>query len=64
LEIVRGCLVEPSLAKASPGEPFQFLRNGYFVADEVDSRPGAPIFNRTVDLKDRYRAGAPATKRE
>ncbi len=64
LEIVRGCLVEPSLAKASPGEPFQFLRNGYFVADEVDSRPGAPIFNRIVDLKDRYRAGAPATKRE
>ncbi len=64
LEIVRGCLVEPSLAKASPGEPFQFLRNGYFVADEVDSRPGAPIFNRIVDLKDRYRAGAPATKRK
>jgi glutaminyl-tRNA synthetase len=64
VEIVRGCLVEPSLAKASPGEPFQFLRNGYFVADEVDSRPGAPIYNRIVDLKDRYRAGAPATKRK
>ncbi|NNG46732.1 MAG: glutamine--tRNA ligase/YqeY domain fusion protein, partial [Deltaproteobacteria bacterium] len=64
LEIVRSCLVEPSLAKASPGEPYQFLRNGYFVADEVDSRPGAPVFNRIVDLKDRYRAGAPATKRK
>jgi glutaminyl-tRNA synthetase len=63
LEIVRGCLVEPSLAKASPGEPFQFLRNGYFVADEVDSRPGVPVFNRIVDLKDRYRAGTPATRR-
>lgn len=62
LEIVRGCLVEPSLAKASPGEPFQFLRNGYFVADEVDSRPDAPVYNRIVDLKDRYRAGAPGTK--
>jgi len=63
LETVRGCLVEPSLAKASPGDHFQFLRNGYFVADEVDTRPGAPVFNRIVDLKDRYRAGAKASER-
>jgi len=54
-EIVHGCLVEPSLAGSSPGERFQFLRHGYFVADEGDSRPGALVFNRIVDLKDRYR---------
>jgi len=64
VEIVRGCLVEPSLAKAPPGKPFQFLRNGYFVADKVDSRPGALVVNRIVDLKDRYRAGVPAIKRK
>jgi glutaminyl-tRNA synthetase len=55
VEIVRGCLVEPSMARSSPGERFQFLRHGYFVADEGDSRPGALVFNRIVDLKDRYR---------
>ncbi len=57
-EIMQGCLVEPSLAEASPGERFQFLRHGYFVVDDGDSKPGAPVFCRIVDLKDRYRAGA------
>ena len=60
MEILRGCLAEPSLAQAVPGETFQFLRHGYFVADEVDSKPGSPVFNRVVDLKDRYRAGSKA----
>jgi glutaminyl-tRNA synthetase len=55
VEILNGCLVEPSLAGSSPMERFQFLRHGYFVADEVDSRPGAPVFNRIVELRDRYR---------
>jgi glutaminyl-tRNA synthetase len=55
VEIVRDCLLEPGLAKAHPGERFQFVRHGYFVADEVDSRPGAPVFNRIVELRDRYR---------
>jgi glutaminyl-tRNA synthetase len=55
VEIVRDCLLEPGLAKARPGERFQFVRHGYFVADEVDSRPGAPVFNRIVELRDRYR---------
>ena len=38
--------LEPSLADAAPGDRFQFERLGYFVKDP-DSRPGAPIFNRT-----------------
>jgi len=33
---------------------FQFERHGYFVADRVDSQPGAPVFNRTVTLKDSW----------
>jgi glutaminyl-tRNA synthetase len=48
-----GCRVEPSLAEAAPGTRFQFERLGYFCVDP-DSRPGAPVFNRTVTLKDTW----------
>ncbi|MCO6048137.1 glutamine--tRNA ligase/YqeY domain fusion protein [Aeoliella sp. ICT_H6.2] len=46
--------LEPSLADATSGESFQFERVGYFVADSVDSKPGKPIFNRTVTLRDTW----------
>jgi len=46
--------MEPSLSEAKPEERFQFERHGYFVADRVDSREGAPVFNRTVTLKDSW----------
>ena len=59
VEILTGCMLEPGLAEASPGDRFQFLRHGYFVADESDSRPGSPVFNRIVGLKDRYRQQPP-----
>jgi glutaminyl-tRNA synthetase len=55
VEVLRGSLVEPALASAAPGDRFQFVRNGYFIADEADSKPGAPVFNRIVGLKDKYR---------
>lgn len=42
---------EPSLAQAKAGDRFQFERVGFFYADP-DSKPGAPVFNRTVPLKD------------
>ena len=45
-------LLEPGLANALPEQRFQFERHGYFVADRVDSRPGAPVFNRAVTLRD------------
>jgi glutaminyl-tRNA synthetase len=45
---------EPALRDAAPEERFQFERHGYFVADRADSRPGAPVFNRTVTLKDSW----------
>ncbi len=50
LKIVKG-LLEPSVSEAKPEEHFQFERTGYFVVDK-DSKPGLPIFNRTVTLRD------------
>lgn len=54
LEVLEGCMVEPGMAQCQPGQRFQFLRQGYFVADSKDSRPGAPVFNRIVSLKDAW----------
>ncbi|HEX9902380.1 MAG TPA: glutamine--tRNA ligase, partial [Acidobacteriota bacterium] len=52
LEVLRGCRVEPCLKGAAPGSLWQFERLGYFCADSRDSRPGRPVFNRTVTLRD------------
>lgn len=54
LQIVTQAWVEPSLADAKTGEHFQFIRKGYFTADEKLSTAGKPIFNRTVTLKDAW----------
>jgi glutaminyl-tRNA synthetase len=54
LDVLRGCRLEPLLAGVSPGVPIQFERVGYFVADAIDSGPGALVFNRTVTLKDAW----------
>jgi glutaminyl-tRNA synthetase len=54
LDVLTGCMLEPGLSEADAGERFQFLRNGYFCADSVDSRPGAPVFLRTVSLRDSW----------
>jgi len=51
LVVVPDARVEPSLARAMPGERFQFERLGYFVADP-ETRPDHPVFNRTVTLRD------------
>jgi glutaminyl-tRNA synthetase len=48
--------VEPLLADALPGEHYQFERVGYFTPDVHASKPGAPVFNRTVTLKDSFKA--------
>ena len=45
---------EPGLAEAQPGERFQFERQGYFCVDTRDSKPGKPVFNRTITLKDTW----------
>ena len=46
--------VEPSLAKALPGDRFQFERQGYFCVDSVDMLPNKLVFNRTVSLRDTW----------
>jgi len=54
LQILTGCKLEPGLVDAEPGHIFQFERLGYFCVDTVDSKPGAPIFNRTITLRDTW----------
>src|SRR5438552_14413066 len=53
LDVVHNCQAEPSLAGAVPATRVQFERLGYFCAD-LDSRPGALVFNRTVSLRDTW----------
>lgn len=50
---VRG-YVEPAAADAAPEQSFQFERTGYFVADRRDHRRDAPVFNRSVTLRDTW----------
>ncbi len=49
--------LEPGLRDAKPEDRFQFERHGYFVADAKDSKPGAPVFNRAVTLRDTFGKG-------
>jgi len=53
LTVLDDCRLEPALAQAPVGEPVQFERLGYFCPDP-DSRPAAPVFNRTVPLRDTW----------
>jgi len=54
LEVLTDCRLEPTLANASPGSRYQFLRQGYFHADPVDCREGRLVFNRIVSLRDTW----------
>ncbi|KAA3615732.1 MAG: glutamine--tRNA ligase/YqeY domain fusion protein [Calditrichaeota bacterium] len=45
---------EPGLKDALSGMYFQFLRQGYFCVDSVDSEKGKPVFNKTVGLRDSW----------
>ncbi|PKN92895.1 MAG: glutamine--tRNA ligase [Chloroflexi bacterium HGW-Chloroflexi-6] len=53
LEVLQNCYVEPALGEAKAGDKIQFERTGYFCIDP-DSKPGHPVFNRTVTLKDSW----------
>ncbi len=46
---------EACLKDAEAGERFQFFRNGYYIADSVLSKPGAPVFNQIVGLKSSWK---------
>ncbi|MEC8360743.1 MAG: glutamine--tRNA ligase, partial [Bacteroidota bacterium] len=55
LEVLKGCKVEPALAQAAVGEPWQFTRLGYFTLDSKLATKGSLVFNRAVTLKDGWK---------
>ncbi|MGN0867365.1 MAG: glutamine--tRNA ligase/YqeY domain fusion protein [Oligosphaeraceae bacterium] len=54
LKVLEGCRLEAGLAELPPESRVQFERLGYFVTDWRDHRPDAPVFNKTVSLKDSW----------
>ncbi len=58
LEVIESAKVESSLESATPGDQFQFERQGYFIVDN-DSSEGKLVFNRTVSLRDNWAKGKP-----
>ncbi len=54
VEVLNDCKLEPALAALAPGSSCQFERLGYFCVDARTSSPAAPVFNRTVTLRDTW----------
>ena len=55
LETITSAKLEPSLKDATPGNPIQFERLGYFCLDSKDSTgENNLVFNRTVSLRDSW----------
>ncbi len=54
LDVIAGAVVEVPVAEGTPGDIYQFERTGYFVHDIVDSKPGKPVLNRIVTLRDSW----------
>jgi len=54
LQVLQGCMLEPSLKDVQPESRFQFEREGYFVADREDHKADKPVFNLTVGLRDTW----------
>jgi glutaminyl-tRNA synthetase len=54
LRVVADARLESGLLDAAAGERFQFERLGYFYVDPESSRPGQPVFNRVVTLRDTW----------
>ncbi|CAM3772971.1 glutamine--tRNA ligase/YqeY domain fusion protein [Alkalicoccus chagannorensis] len=52
---VKHGFVEPNMADVTAYDKFQFFRHGYFSVDPKDSSPGAPVFNRVVELKSSFK---------
>jgi glutaminyl-tRNA synthetase len=53
VQVLNSSRIEPALVNAVAEAHYQFERMGYFYVDSKDSRPGAPVFNRTVTLRDK-----------
>ena len=54
MDVLSNVIVEPDVVKGGPGDFYQFERTGYFCHDNVDSRPGKPVLNRIVTLRDSW----------
>jgi len=54
LEVASQAKLEGSLKDARGGQHYQFERVGYFFVDPIESKPGQPVFNRTVTLRDSW----------
>lgn len=55
LQVLENCYVEPNISEVKPEDKFQFMRNGYFVADMKEYTPEHPVFNRIVSLKSSFK---------
>ena len=53
-EILSNCKLEKGLRIVDPEVRYQFLRQGYFALDTVDSTEALPVFNRIVSLRDSW----------
>jgi glutaminyl-tRNA synthetase len=54
MDILENVIVEPAVAEGKPGDYYQFERTGYFCHDLEDSKPGRPVLNRIVTLRDSW----------
>ena len=54
MDVMKRVIVEPGVAEGGPGDFYQFERTGYFCHDAVDSKPGRPVLNRIVTLRDSW----------
>ena len=54
MDVITRAFVEAGVAEGAPGDFYQFERNGYFCHDSVDSKPGKPVLNRIVTLRDSW----------
>lgn len=51
--------LEPSLKDTEPMQRFQFIRNGYFIADSKHCSKDHLVFNRIVSLKSSFKPNKP-----
>jgi glutaminyl-tRNA synthetase len=54
MDVLENVIVEPAVAEGKPGDYYQFERTGYFCHDLEDSKPGRPVLNRIVTLRDSW----------
>ncbi len=54
LDVIHNAVVEAPVAEGASGDFYQFERSGYYCHDSVDSKPGRPVLNRIVTLRDSW----------